>query len=64
MQTLLLSPAFIIGCGAFNPVHRGPVRNSIRTIKEYTGPKDTDLAIEVLEQLLRYMYQKNERSWD
>jgi hypothetical protein len=64
VQTLLLAPAFIIGCGAFDPTQRGSVRSSMRTIKEYTGLKDTDTALEVLEQLWRCMDQKDERSWD
>jgi hypothetical protein len=64
VQTLLLAPTFIIGCGAVDPIQRGSVRSSIYTIKEYTGLKDTDLALQILEQLWRYTDQKDERSWD
>ncbi len=62
VQTLLLVPTFIIGCGAVDPMQRGSVRSSIYTIKEYTGVKDMDLALKVLEQLWRYTDQKDERS--
>jgi hypothetical protein len=51
VQTLLLAPTFIIGCGAVGPKQRGSVRSSIYTIKEYTGLKNTDLALKILEQL-------------
>jgi Fungal specific transcription factor domain len=64
VQTLLLAPTFIIGCGAFDPAQRSSVRSSICTIKENTELKDTDRALEVLEQVWRYMDQKDERSWD
>jgi hypothetical protein len=64
VQAILLVPTFMIGCGAFDPAQRSLVRSSIRTIKEYTGLKDTDLALDVLEQLWRYMDEKDEKSWD
>jgi hypothetical protein len=64
VQTLLLPPTFIIGCGAFDPAQRGLVRSSIHTIKEYTALKETDIALGVLEQIWKYMDQGDERSWD
>jgi hypothetical protein len=64
IQTLLLSPTFLIGCAAFDPAQRGPIRQSIANIKAYTHLKNTDLALEVLEQVWKYMDDKDERSWD
>jgi hypothetical protein len=64
VQTLLLALTFIIGYGAVDLTQRCLVRSSIYTIKEYTGLKDTDLALKVLEQLWRYTDQEDERSWD
>jgi hypothetical protein len=64
IQTLLLSPTFLIGCAAFDPAQRAPIRQSIANIKAYTHLKNTDLALEVLEQVWKYMDDKNERSWD
>lgn len=64
IQTLLLSPTFLIGCAAFDSAQRGPIRQSIANIKAYTHLKNTDLALEVLEQVWRYMDDKDERSWD
>jgi hypothetical protein len=64
VQTLLLVPSFIVGCGAFDLAQRGSARSYIRTIKEYTGFKGADLAFELLERLWRYMGKKDESSWD
>jgi hypothetical protein len=64
IQTLLLAPTFIIGCAAFDPAQRGLIRNSIHNIKEYTHLKNTDRALEVLQEVWKYMDDKNERSWD
>lgn len=63
-KTVLLAPTFIIGCSAFDPAQGSSVRSSLRTIKEYTELKDTDRALEVLEQVWRYMDQEDERSLD
>lgn len=63
-QTLLLAPTFIIGCAAFEPAQRQPIRKSIATIKAYTALKNSDRSLEVLEQVWRYMDVKDERSWD
>jgi hypothetical protein len=63
-QTLLLAPTFIIGCAAFEPGQRDPIRASIKTIKAYALLKNADRALEVLEQVWKYMDAKDERSWD
>jgi hypothetical protein len=63
VQTLLLVPAFVIGCGAFDPTQRGPIRSFIYKIEGCTR-LDTGVALEVLDQLWRYMDEKDERSWD
>jgi hypothetical protein len=60
-QTLKLSS---FGCGAFDPAQRDSVRDSTRTIKEYTELGDTDRAHELLEQIWRLMDEKDEISWD
>lgn len=63
-QTLLLAPTFIIGCAAFDPAQRPAIRQSIAIIKEYTYLKNADRALEVLEEVWKYMDNKDERSWD
>jgi len=63
-QTLLLAPTFIIGCAAFETEQRMPIRKSIATIRNYTTLKNTDRALEVLEEVWRCMDAKEERSWD
>ncbi|PQE28646.1 c6 transcription factor protein [Rutstroemia sp. NJR-2017a BBW] len=55
-QTLILAPAFVIGCACFEEEQREPVRKAIKTVKEYMGYKNTDTALKVLEE--------DERSWD
>ena len=64
VQTLLLAPTFIIGCAAFDPAQRQPIKDSIQNIKEYTHLKNADRAMEVLQEVWRYMDQQDERSWD
>lgn len=63
-QTLILAPAFVIGCAAFEEHQREPIRTAIRTVKSYMEYKNTDTALEVLEEVWRLMDAKDERSWD
>lgn len=63
-QTLLLVPTFIIGCAAFKPEQRDPIRKSIATIKEYTGMANSDRYMQVLEEVWKLMDEKSEKSWD
>lgn len=63
-QTLMLAPAFVIGCAAFEKEQRDPIRKAIRTVKSYMEYKNSDTALEVLEEVWRLMDAKDERSWD
>lgn len=63
-QTLVLSPAFMIGCAAFEERQREPIREAIRTVKLYMEYKNTDTALKVLEEVWRLMDAKDDRSWD
>ncbi|KAI9746002.1 MAG: hypothetical protein M1818_000683 [Claussenomyces sp. TS43310] len=63
-QTLLLPPTFIIGCAAFREEQRDPIRRSIATIRAYHNLKNADRALEVLEEVWRFMNERDERSWD
>lgn len=63
-QTLVLAPAFVIGCAAFEEHQREPIREAIKTVKLYMEYKNTDTALEVLEEVWRLMDAKDERSWD
>lgn len=63
-QTLVLAPAFVIGCAAFEVEQREPIRQAIRAVKAYMEYKNTDTALEVLEEVWRLMDAKDERSWD
>jgi hypothetical protein len=63
-QTLILAPAFVIGCAAFEKEQREPIRKAIQTVKSYMEYKNSDTALEVLEEVWRLMDAKDERSWD
>ena len=63
-QTLVLAPAFVIGCAAFEPEQRQPIRDAIAVVKSYMEYKNSDTALQVLEEVWRLMDAKDERSWD
>lgn len=63
-QTLILAPAFVLGCAAFQPKQRDPIRKALATVKAYTEFKNSDTALKVLEEVWRLMDAKDERSWD
>jgi hypothetical protein len=63
-QTLVLAPAFVIGCAAFEPEQREPIRKAIGVVKSYMEYKNSDTALQVLEEVWRLMDAKDERSWD
>ncbi|KAL2019926.1 hypothetical protein VTK56DRAFT_9018 [Thermocarpiscus australiensis] len=54
-QTLLLLPCFIIGAACFSPAQRERIRTAIRTVRGYTGFRNADRVVEVLEELWRLM---------
>lgn len=54
-QTLLLLPCFLIGTACFGPTQQKRVRAAIRTVKGYTGLRNADRAVEVLEEVWRLM---------
>ncbi|TVY41524.1 Transcriptional regulatory protein [Lachnellula subtilissima] len=63
-QTLILAPAFVIGCAAFEKEQRDPIRKAIGTVKAYMEYRNSDTALQVLEEVWRLMDAKDERSWD
>ena len=63
-QTLVLAPAFVIGCAAFEPEQREAIRKAIRIVKAYMEYKNSDTALQVLEEVWRLMDAQDERSWD
>jgi len=63
-QTLILAPAFVIGCAAFEEEQREPIRKAIAVVKSYMEYKNTDTALEVLEEVWRLMDVHDEQSWD
>lgn len=54
-QTLLLLPCFVIGTACFTPSHQDRIRAAIKTTKGYTGMRNADLVIDVLEEVWRLM---------
>lgn len=63
-QTLVLAPAFVLGCAAFEEKQRAPIRKAISVVKAYMEYRNSDTALEVLEEVWRLMDMRDERSWD
>jgi hypothetical protein len=63
-QTLVLAPAFVIGCAAFEPEQRVEIRKAIGAVKRYMGYTNSDVALQVLEKVWGYMDEGNPKSWD
>jgi hypothetical protein len=63
-QTLILAPAFIIGCAAFEKDQREQIRKAIFIVKLYIEYKNTDAALQVLDEVWKLMDEKDELSWD
>ncbi|OLN97711.1 Transcriptional regulatory protein moc3-like protein 9 [Colletotrichum chlorophyti] len=53
--TLLLMPCLVIGAACFDPVRQERVRTVIRSVRGYTGLRNCDRVIEVLEELWHLM---------
>jgi hypothetical protein len=54
-QTLLLIPCLVIGAACFEPTQRERIRSAIRSVRGYTGLRNCDRVIEVLEEVWRLM---------
>ncbi|EGS22159.1 uncharacterized protein CTHT_0016760 [Thermochaetoides thermophila DSM 1495] len=54
-QTLLLLPCFLIGTAAFSTTQQRRIRGVIRNVRGYTGLRNADRVMEVLEEIWRLM---------
>ena len=54
-QTLLLIPCLVIGSACFTPAQQERVRVAVRTVRGYTGLRNTDRVSELLEEVWRLM---------
>ncbi len=63
-QTLILAPAFVIGCAAFEPEQRVEIRKAIGAVKRYMEYENSGTALKVLEKVWSYMDEGNPKSWD
>jgi hypothetical protein len=54
-QTLLLLPCFLVGTACFSPAQQRRVRAAIRTVKGYTGLRNTEVVTQLLEEVWRLM---------
>ena len=50
-QTLLLIPCMLVGIACFDPDRRERARKAIRTVRGYTGLRNCDRVLEVLEEV-------------
>jgi hypothetical protein len=55
VQTLLLIPCLVIGTACFSPDQQERVRAAVRTVRGYTGLRNTDRVADVLEEVWRLM---------
>ncbi|KAK0721554.1 hypothetical protein B0T21DRAFT_414730 [Apiosordaria backusii] len=54
-QTLLLLPCFVIGTVCFKPRQQERIRAAIRSVRGYTGLRNADRVVQVLEEVWRLM---------
>ncbi|KAL2151396.1 hypothetical protein VTH82DRAFT_6494 [Thermothelomyces myriococcoides] len=54
-QTLLLLPCFLVGTACFRPQQQQRIRAAIRAVKGYTGLRNADCALQLLEEVWRLM---------
>jgi len=54
-QTLLLLPCFVVGTACFVPAQQDKIRTAIKNYKGYSGLRNADLVMTVLEELWRLM---------
>lgn len=64
-QTLLLIPCLVIGTACFDSIQRDRIRGSIKAVRGYTGMRNSDRVLEVLEEVWALMEQGDWVSvWD
>ncbi|ETR98331.1 hypothetical protein M419DRAFT_103464 [Trichoderma reesei RUT C-30] len=56
-QTLLLIPCLVIGTACFEPDQRYRIRAAVRAVRGYTGLKNCDRVLELLEEVWALMEQ-------
>lgn len=54
-QTLLLVPCLVIGCASFAPSQQNQIRAALRGVRGYTGLRNCDRLLELLEEIWRLM---------
>ncbi|ETS73530.1 hypothetical protein PFICI_14476 [Pestalotiopsis fici W106-1] len=54
-QTLLLIPCLIIGCASFAPSQQNRIRNTLKGVRGYTGLRNCDRLMELLEEMWKLM---------
>ena len=54
-QTLLLIPCLVVGTACFTPNRQERIRTAVRTVRGYTGLRNTDCVLALLEEVWRLM---------
>ncbi|KAI7913921.1 C6 transcription factor OefC [Pyricularia oryzae] len=54
-QTLLLIPCLVVGAACFAPAQQDRIRDAVHRVKGYTGLRNADRVVELLEELWRLM---------
>lgn len=55
VQRLLVIPSLVIGCAAFAPAQRDRIRVVLQNVRGYTGMRNCDRLIELLDEVWRLM---------
>ncbi|EPE05101.1 c6 zinc finger domain containing protein [Ophiostoma piceae UAMH 11346] len=64
-QTLLLVPCVVVGTACYSPADQERIRTAIRAVHSYTGLRNTDLALELLNKVWQLMEHGNFlAAWD
>lgn len=64
IQTVLLAPAFILGCAAVEARQRIAIRQAIETVGVYKGTRSGVHALCLLDEVWRLLDARDEASWD
>ena len=59
VQTLLLIPCMVIGTACFDEDQQGRLRTAVKAVKGYTGLRNCDRVLEVLEEVWSLMSQED-----
>jgi len=64
VQSVLLTPIFMIACAAFNEEHRPAIEEAFDTLEKFSQLGNIQPARQVVSRVWHFMDAGNDRSWD